>query len=63
MTESLIYEISSPGRTAVTLPDVGVPEVELPKDLLRKDLDLPEVSELQVMRHFVNLSHMNHSID
>ena len=63
MTESLIYEISSPGRTAVTLPDVGVPEVELPRDLLRKDLDLPEVSELQVMRHFVNLSHLNHSID
>jgi len=63
MTEPLIYEISSPGRTAVGLPDVGVPEVELPKNLLRKDLDLPEVSELQVMRHFVNLSHMNHSID
>jgi glycine dehydrogenase subunit 2 len=46
-----------------TLPAVEVPESELPKDLLRKDLDLPEVSELQVIRHFVNISQLNHAID
>ncbi len=40
-----------------------MPETALPADLLRDELDLPEVSELQVIRHFVNLSTLNHSID
>ncbi len=63
MTEPLIYDISVPGRCGVRLPDVDVPETALPADLLRENLDLPEVSELQVIRHFVNLSHLNYSID
>jgi len=63
MTEPLIYDLSSPGRKGVLLPDCDVPESELPKDLLRADLDLPEVSELQVIRHFVKLSQLNHAID
>ncbi len=63
MTVPLIYDIGSPGRMGTTLPDVEVPETELPKELLRKDLDLPEVSELQAVRHFVNLSQLNHAID
>ena len=40
-----------------------MPETALPTDLMRADLDLPEVGELQVVRHFTNLSHLNHSID
>jgi glycine dehydrogenase subunit 2 len=40
-----------------------VPETPLPAELLRAELDMPEVSELQVVRHFTNLSHLNHSID
>jgi glycine dehydrogenase subunit 2 len=63
MTEPLIYDISSPGRRGVLLPDCDVPESPLPADLLRQDLDLPEVSELQVIRHYVNLSTLNHAID
>lgn len=63
MTEPLIYELSASGRQGVRLPAVDVPESPLPEDLLRKDLDLPEVSELQVIRHFVNLSALNHAID
>ncbi|MBZ0289022.1 MAG: aminomethyl-transferring glycine dehydrogenase subunit GcvPB, partial [Anaerolineae bacterium] len=63
MTEPLIYDLSSPGRKGVLLPDCDVPESELPKDLMRAELDLPEVSELQVIRHFVKLSHLNYSID
>ncbi len=58
-----IYDQSEPGRTGVTLPACDVPETPLPADLLRRDLDLPEVSELQVVRHFTNLSHLNYSID
>lgn len=63
MSEPLIYEISVPGRQGVRMPDCDVPETPLPEDLLREDLPLPEVSELQVVRHFVNLSHDNFAID
>ncbi|MGQ9910060.1 MAG: aminomethyl-transferring glycine dehydrogenase subunit GcvPB [Candidatus Flexifilum sp.] len=61
--EPLIYELSVPGRQGVRLPACDVPETPLPDDLLRADLDLPELSELQVVRHFVNLSSFNHAID
>jgi glycine dehydrogenase subunit 2 len=63
MTEPLIYDLSAPGRIGVNLPECDVPESPLPTDLLRDDLKLPEVSELQVVRHFTNLSHLNYSID
>src|SRR5690606_1520869 len=45
------------------LPGCDVPETPLPTDLMRDDLDLPEVSELQVIRHFVRLSQLNMAID
>jgi len=61
--EPLIYDKSVPGRIGVNLPDCDVPESELPADLLRDDLEMPEVSELQVVRHFMRLSHLNYSID
>ncbi len=61
--ESTIYDLSVPGRTGVTPPACDVPETALPTALMRDDLDLPEVGELQVVRHFTNLSHLNHSID
>jgi len=63
MTEPLIYDIGSPGRTGARLPDCDVPETPIPADLLRAELDLPEVSELQVVRHFTRLSTLNYSID
>jgi len=61
--EPLIFEISSPGRKAFTLPDLDVPECDLPAGYEREDLDLPEVSELDFVRHFTHLSQMNYSID
>ncbi|QPC81794.1 aminomethyl-transferring glycine dehydrogenase subunit GcvPB [Phototrophicus methaneseepsis] len=61
--EPLIYDISVPGRLGVNLPELDVPEADLPDDLLRDDLKLPEVSELQVVRHFLKLSQLNYSID
>src|SRR5579863_778392 len=63
--EPLIYDLGSPGRTVSTLlPKLDVPEAPLPDSaLLRDDLDLPEVSELDVVRHFVRLSQMNYAID
>ena len=63
MTEPLIFEISSSGRKAVFLPELDVPEAELPQELLREDLPLPEVSEVDLMRHYVRLSQLNHAVD
>ncbi len=61
--EPVIYELSSPGRTAYTLPDLDVPQAQLPKKLVRAEVDLPEVSELQFVRHYTHLSQKNYSID
>ena len=63
MTELTIYELSSPGRTGVTFPEPDVPRVKLPENLLRKDLPLPELAEVDVVRHYVNLSKYNYSVD
>jgi glycine dehydrogenase subunit 2 len=63
MTEKTIYEISRPGRKGVTFPEPDVPEVALPEQFTRKELRLPELSELDVVRHFTNISKLNYSID
>jgi glycine dehydrogenase subunit 2 len=63
MTEPLIYELSSPGRKGVTMPQPDVPMAELPAAFLRADLPLPEVSEIDVVRHYVRLSQLNHAVD
>jgi glycine dehydrogenase subunit 2 len=64
----LIFERSVEGRRSHRLPDVGTPDPNaeqfIPPALLRKRAaKLPEVSELDVMRHFVNLSHLNMAIE
>jgi glycine dehydrogenase subunit 2 len=62
--EPVIYELSKAGRMATTLPALDVPEADLPPAaLLRDELDLPEVSELDLMRHYVRLSQLNWAID
>jgi glycine dehydrogenase subunit 2 len=63
MTEPLIYAYSSPGREGVPLPQPDVPFTELPEGLVREELDLPEVSQLDAIRHFNHLSTLNFSID
>ena len=63
MLQPLIYDIGSPGRIGVNLPECDVPKVELPAALMREELPLPEVGEVQVVRHFVKLSKLNYSID
>ena len=64
MYESLLFEISSPGRTACSLPGLDVPEAELPSEFLRQEaVNLPEISELDLVRHYVRLSQKNYSVD
>ena len=63
MTEPTIYELSSPGRVGVEYPLPDVPLTDLPVELLRENLPLPELSEVDVVRHFTHLSTLNYSID
>ncbi|MBS1249138.1 MAG: putative glycine dehydrogenase (decarboxylating) subunit 2 [Chloroflexi bacterium] len=58
-----IFELSAPGRKGVQFPKSDVPTADLPKDFLREELPLPELSEHEVIRHFTNLSQLNHSVD
>jgi glycine dehydrogenase subunit 2 len=62
--EPLIWEYGAPGRTGASLPEPDVPPCDLPPGIpVRKDLPLPEVSELDAVRHFTRLSRLNFSID
>ena len=61
----LIYEKSTLGRTGVRIPLSDVPKAgPFPEALRRKDpVAFPEVSELDLVRHFTNLSRRNFSVD
>lgn len=65
--DKLIFELSRPGRKGYQLPEdkFGVDgEKSIPTNLMRQsDLDLPEVSELDVVRHYTNLSNKNFGVD
>ncbi|MCU7937832.1 MAG: aminomethyl-transferring glycine dehydrogenase subunit GcvPB [gamma proteobacterium symbiont of Bathyaustriella thionipta] len=65
--DTLIFELSDQTRRSTSLaPDIDVNEVclELPDHLQRKKtLELPQVGELQVLRHYTRLSQKNFSID
>ncbi len=64
----LIFEISKEGRTGYTLPACDVPECPVaelvaPEYISDKELMLPEVSEVDVVRHFTLLSNKNFGLD
>ncbi|QQK79754.1 aminomethyl-transferring glycine dehydrogenase subunit GcvPB [Salicibibacter cibi] len=66
--QALIFELSREGRSGASLPENDVPEVDvealLPDDYVRKtEPELPEVSELQLMRHYTALSKRNFGVD
>jgi len=68
MYTKLIFELSREGRLGHVLPECDVPvknQPELiPQNLLRdKPADLPQVAENEVVRHYVNLSTLNHHVD
>ncbi len=63
MIEPLLCELSVPGRTGVNFPEPDVPLSDLPAGLAREHLPMPELSEVDVIRHFTRLSQLNYSID
>ncbi|MGH2485249.1 MAG: aminomethyl-transferring glycine dehydrogenase subunit GcvPB, partial [Ktedonobacterales bacterium] len=67
-TEQLIFEKGAPGRRAATLPALDVPakplESLIPAEYLRAEpAPLPEVSEIEVVRHYTRLSQRNFGVD
>lgn len=61
--DKLVLELSQSGRTGFSLRKAHS-EVQLPENLKRKTaLNLPEVSEPDVVRHYTNLSQMNFGVD
>ncbi|MDY6826105.1 MAG: aminomethyl-transferring glycine dehydrogenase subunit GcvPB [Bacillota bacterium] len=66
--KALLFEMSQPGRLGYSLPDCDVPEKPLAelipgKQLRSKPLDLPELSEGGIIRHFTELSTRNFGVD
>lgn len=63
----LIFEISKAGRSAADVPASDVEPVNLSEIIddkyLRKNLDLPEVAEIDLVRHYTNLSRRNFGVD
>ena len=66
--QPLIFELTREGRVGYSLPELDVPELDLsgllPEGFIREEAaELPEVSELDIMRHYTALSNRNHGID
>lgn len=67
-TMPLVFERSIPGRIGFSLPEQDVPETDLSqifdaKTIRSKKADLPELSELEIMRHYTELSNHNFGVD
>lgn len=64
MGHYLLPDISQPGKMGCSLPHLDVSPAELPpEELLRQELDLPEVSEVELVRYFTALSKLNYGVD
>jgi len=63
MAEHLMCELSVPGRIGVRFPESDVPASPLPENLIRQDLPLPEMAEIDVVRYFTRLSQLNYGVD
>ncbi len=61
--ESQLWEKSRKGRCAVSLPKPDVEQTQLDKHLVGDAPDLPELSELDVVRHYTRLSQWNFGVD
>jgi glycine dehydrogenase subunit 2 len=68
LKDKLIFERSRPGRRGFKIPELDVPEKPLEEligvsYLREQDTGLPEVSEVDVIRHYTNLSQKNYAVD
>jgi glycine dehydrogenase subunit 2 len=66
--EPLIFELGSEGRTAITWPDNEISESDLssslPPGVIRDSIeDFPQVSQVELVRHFTRISQWNYGVD
>ncbi|MDH5160108.1 aminomethyl-transferring glycine dehydrogenase subunit GcvPB [Heyndrickxia oleronia] len=66
--QPLIFELTKPGRIGYSLPELDVPNIDISEcfsaEYIRdEEPNLPEVSELDIMRHYTALSKKNHGVD
>ncbi len=65
--EPLIFEKETESEQGNFVPQMDVDAIDLneiiPKNLLRKDLTIPNIPEVELVRHFINLSNQNYGID
>lgn len=63
--EPLIFEMGSSGRMAIQFPQDGIPDgsSRIPRELLRGEIPIPQLTELEVVRHYTRLSQWNFSVD
>lgn len=61
----LIFELSKEKHSTNYLPELDLPEKDIPfpDELLRKENDLPELSEVEIIRHYTKLSRRNFGVD
>ncbi|PLX97891.1 MAG: glycine dehydrogenase (aminomethyl-transferring) [Desulfuromonas sp.] len=64
LDEKLLFEQSQPGRVGYSLTGLDVPEAQPDSRLVRKEItDFPELSEIDVVRHYTRLSTWNYGVD
>ena len=66
--QPLIFELTKPGRIGYSLPELDVPNIDISEyfsaeSIRDEEPNLPEVSELDIMRHYTALSKKNHGVD
>jgi glycine dehydrogenase subunit 2 len=61
--EPLLWEKGRPGRTGFSLPPRDVPPAEVTASIAGEGPDFPDLSELEVVRHYMRLSQWNFSVD
>ncbi|SDP08131.1 aminomethyl-transferring glycine dehydrogenase subunit GcvPB [Desulforhopalus singaporensis] len=63
MEEPLLWEKGRPGRNGMSIPDSDVPDAQLAADLCGEGPDFPDLSEVDVVRHYTRLSQWNFGVD
>ncbi|MEM4723510.1 MAG: aminomethyl-transferring glycine dehydrogenase subunit GcvPB [Candidatus Hadarchaeum sp.] len=61
--EPLIFELGRKSAKGSLLPNLVTPDFSIPEKMLRKSVDIPELSEPEIVRHYTRLSQMNFCVD
>ena len=63
MNEPLLWDKGKKGRCGISIPTPDVPAAPLGDEFTREEIDFPDLSEVDVARHFTRLSQWNFGVD